>query len=135
MHSNESRVDDRIEGRTGVHVESDVLLKCEGNNNEGACDMLCWKFCELHRAIDVSLLESCAHFYFCFRFLLDRVAGLAGIPSSVSRSNDVEDELALELEELVDNPGTTIGTNIFPCCIICFAIFGQRWFLTTGPHI
>ena len=29
--------DDRI----GVQVESVVVLKCEGNNNEGACDMLC----------------------------------------------------------------------------------------------
>ena len=33
--SNEGR------GRTGVHVESEVVLKCEGNNNAGACDMLC----------------------------------------------------------------------------------------------
>ena len=35
-------VDGRAESRTGVHVESEVVLKCEGNNNEGACDMLCW---------------------------------------------------------------------------------------------
>ena len=35
VDSNESRV----EGRTGVHVESEVVLKCEGNN-EGAYDML-----------------------------------------------------------------------------------------------
>ena len=34
-------VDGQEEGRTGVHVENDVVLKCEGNNNEGACDMLC----------------------------------------------------------------------------------------------
>ena len=38
---NEGLVDGRVEGRIGVHVESEVLLKCEGNNNEGACDMLC----------------------------------------------------------------------------------------------
>ena len=36
-----SLVDGRVEGRTGVHVESEVVLKCEGENNEGACDMLC----------------------------------------------------------------------------------------------
>ena len=39
---NEGLVDGRVESRTGVHVESEVVLKCEGNNNEGACDMLCW---------------------------------------------------------------------------------------------
>ena len=39
---NEGLVGGRIESRTGVHVESGVLLKCEGNNNEGACEMLCW---------------------------------------------------------------------------------------------
>ena len=33
---NEDLVDGREEGRTGVHVESEVVL-----NNEGACDMLC----------------------------------------------------------------------------------------------
>ena len=38
---NEGPVDGRTEGRTGVHVEGEVVLKCEGNNNEGACDMLC----------------------------------------------------------------------------------------------
>ena len=37
----ENLVDVRVEGRTGVHVESEVVLKCEGNNNEGACDMMC----------------------------------------------------------------------------------------------
>ena len=39
---NEGPVDGRVEGRTGVHVESEVVLKCEGNNNEGTCDMLCY---------------------------------------------------------------------------------------------
>ena len=34
-------VDGRVEGRIGVQVESDVVLKCEGYNKEGACDMLC----------------------------------------------------------------------------------------------
>ena len=37
----EGLVDGRVEGRTGVHVESEVVLKYEGHNNEGACDMLC----------------------------------------------------------------------------------------------
>ena len=39
---NEGLIEGRVEGRVGVHVESDVVLKCEGNNNEGSCDMLCW---------------------------------------------------------------------------------------------
>ena len=34
---NKGLVDGRVEGRTGVHVESEVVLKCE---DEGACDML-----------------------------------------------------------------------------------------------
>ena len=38
---NEGLVDGRVVSRTGVHVESEVVLKCEANNNEGACDMLC----------------------------------------------------------------------------------------------
>ena len=41
VDSNEGLVDGRIEGRTGVHVENEVVLKCEGNNNAGVCDMLC----------------------------------------------------------------------------------------------
>ena len=36
MNSKECRID----GRIGVHVESQVVLKCEENNNEGGCDML-----------------------------------------------------------------------------------------------
>ena len=35
-------VDGRVEGRIGVHVESEGVLKCEGYNKEGTCDMLCW---------------------------------------------------------------------------------------------
>ena len=41
---NKGLVDGRVEGRAGVQVErveSEVVLNCEGNNNEGACDMLC----------------------------------------------------------------------------------------------
>ena len=38
------------------------------------------------------------------------VAGLADASSDVSLGNDVGDVLAIELEELVDDPGTTIGT-------------------------
>ena len=41
VDSNEGLVAGRIDSRTGVHVESEVVLKCEGINNEGACDMLC----------------------------------------------------------------------------------------------
>ena len=41
MTSVKSLVDGREEGRTGEHVESEVVLLCEGYNNEGACDMLC----------------------------------------------------------------------------------------------
>ena len=39
------------------------------------------------------------------------VAGLGEVSSDVSCGNDVEDVLALELEEPVDNPETTIGTK------------------------
>ena len=49
-------------------------------------------------------------------------AGLGGIPD-VSCRNDVQDILALELEEPVDTPGTTIGTN-FQCCMESFCHFG-----------
>ena len=35
---NESLVRGWVEGRTVVHVESEVVLKFEGNNNEGACE-------------------------------------------------------------------------------------------------
>ena len=37
---NKGLVDGREEGRTGVHVQSEAVLKCQGNNNEGARDML-----------------------------------------------------------------------------------------------
>ena len=36
------KVDGRVGSRTGVHAESEVVLKCEGSNNEEACDMLGW---------------------------------------------------------------------------------------------
>ena len=39
------------------------------------------------------------------------VAGLDEVSPDVSCGNDVEDALALELEEPVDNPGTTISTK------------------------
>ena len=38
-------------------------------------------------------------------------AGLDDVSSDVSCRNDVEDVLALELEEPVDNPGTAVGTE------------------------
>ena len=34
MDGNERLVDGRIENRIGVHVESEAVLKCEGNNKE-----------------------------------------------------------------------------------------------------
>ena len=36
MDSNEGLVDGRVASRVGVQVESRVVLKCEGNKNEGA---------------------------------------------------------------------------------------------------
>ena len=42
-------------------------------------------------------------------------------------SNDVEDELALELVEPVASPGTTVGTDILRIARNCFAILGQLW--------
>ena len=35
----EGLVDGRVEVRTGVQVESEVVLHCEGYNKESACDM------------------------------------------------------------------------------------------------
>ena len=43
--------------------------------------------------------------------------------ADVPCGNDVEDVLALEMEELVDNPGTMIGTW-FPCCFRFSCLFG-----------
>ena len=40
--TSEGLAESRIGGRIAVHAGSEVVLKCEGNNNEGACDMLCW---------------------------------------------------------------------------------------------
>ena len=34
-------VDGRVEGRTGVHMEREAVLKSERYDNEGAFDMLC----------------------------------------------------------------------------------------------
>ena len=63
----------------------------------------CPRFCfwSLLDRADLWMLErSCRHFF----VLLD----LKGIPPDVSCDNAAEDELALELEEPDDNPGTTI---------------------------
>ena len=38
---NKGLVHGRVEGRIGVQVDSELVLNCEGNNNEGACEMLC----------------------------------------------------------------------------------------------
>ena len=37
---NKGLVDGRAEGRVGVQVESEIVLDCEGNKQEGSCDML-----------------------------------------------------------------------------------------------
>ena len=41
VDSNEGLVDGRMESRTGVHVESEVVLKCERNTYESECVILC----------------------------------------------------------------------------------------------
>ena len=56
-----------------------------------------------------------------------------GVPSDVSCSNDVEDVLALELEEPVDNLGTTIGSKFSVLHWLFQPFWLQMWFLTTGP--
>ena len=56
-----------------------------------------------------------------------------GVPPDVSCINDVEDVLALELEESVDNPGTTIGTKFSVLHWLFQPFWLQMWFLTTSP--
>ena len=63
------------------------------------------------------------------------IAGLDEESSDVSCGNDAGDVLALELEEPVDNPGTTIGTQFSRVALDSFAICGRLWFLATGPLI
>ena len=44
MTTNKGLVDGRVEGRIRVQVErveNEMVLSCEGNINEGACDLLC----------------------------------------------------------------------------------------------
>ena len=54
-----------------------------------------------------------------------------GVPSGVSCSNDVEDVLALELEESANNPGTTISTHFLCCteffCHVRFNVVFDHW--------
>ena len=52
------------------------------------------------------------------------VAGLEGILSDVSCGNDLGDELALELENPVANPGAAIGTKFFVLLRIIWPFFG-----------
>ena len=63
------------------------------------------------------------------------VAGLDEVSSDVSCGDDVEDVLALELEEPVDSPRTQIGTNSSVLHWILFAILVRCGFLATGPLI
>ena len=46
-----------------------------------------------------------------------------------SCGDDVGDVLTVELEELVDNLGTTIGTIVFPCYIVFLPVFNNVVFL------
>ena len=59
------------------------------------------------------------------------VAGL-DVESAVSCVDDVGDVLALELEEPVDNPGTTICFIVFRVALDVSAIVTKCSFLTTG---
>ena len=61
--------------------------------------------------------------------LLDEVS------SDVSCGNDAKDVLGPELEEPVDNPGTTIGTKFSVLQRIVFAICGKLWWETAGPLV
>ena len=73
------------------------------------------------------MLGCCPSFRFWFWVSSFRVvAGLDEVSSDVSCSKDVEDVLAVELEEPVDNHGTTIGMTfsvlhriLFPCLTSC----------------
>ena len=81
---------------------------------------------------------------FFFWFGLGRSRQCADTPSSLRKlagleevldescGNDVEDELAPELD---DNPGTTRGATFFCLAQNSFPIVGQMWLLTTGPLV
>ena len=62
-------------------------------------------------------------------------AGLDEASSDVSCGKDAEDELALERQEPVDNPGTTIGTKFSVLHGGSCAIVGELWVLTTGTLV
>ena len=71
------------------------------------------------------------------RLLLLRVFAGAGVESSRIEScdTDFQDVVVAELEDPVDKPGTTIGTefSVLRCIFLPFS--NKMWFLTTGPHI
>ena len=94
--------------------------------------------------------HSCRSLIFCFwflwksrhwslsarrRLLLLRVLAGRGAESSRIEScgPDVEDVLVDELEDLVNEPGTTIGHEILRVAWYFPAVFDEMWFLTTGP--
>ena len=56
---------------------------------------------------------------------LRNLAGLGEILDEYC-GNDVEDELAVELD---DNPGTITGTKFSVCTGLFFTFFGQMWLL------
>ena len=92
----------------------------------------------------------CPYFDFCFGFLWDLndwlpsgellvlrrrvVAALDEESSVVSCGNDVGDVRAVELEELVDNPGTTIGTKFAVLHWICLPFFDKVWFFLVHSY-
>ena len=91
-------------------------------------------------AVDHSLLDCCPCFYFLFLVFVGspRFADVWGWVSSLrgvagpdeSCGNDVEDKLALELEEPVDNPGTKIGTKFS----VLHRIISHRWSAAVFDH-
>ena len=62
------------------------------------------------------------------------VAGFSVLPT-VSCDEDVEETSEDEVEELVDIPGTTKGTQFAILQLIRLPFFGEVWFLTTGPVV
>ena len=57
------------------------------------------------------------------------------VGTAASCGNDVGDVAVAELEEPVDEPGTTIGTQFAVLDFDSSAIFHELWFLTTGPMV
>ena len=82
-------------------------------------------------------------FFFVFSRLVTRCSAVfccTGVESSRIRScvtcvTGVEDVLAVELEDPVDKPRRTIGTQFSVLHRIFLPLFYKRWLLTTGPLV